>query len=903
MATALYRRYRPESFADVIGQEHVTEPLMQALRTGRVNHAYLFSGPRGCGKTTSARILARCLNCEQGPTPTPCGTCDSCVALARGGSGSVDVIEIDAASHGGVDDARDLRERASYGPAQSRFKIYIIDEAHMVTPQGFNALLKIVEEPPEHVKFVFATTEPEKVIGTIRSRTHHYPFRLVPPAKLTAYMERLLEAESVPVQPGVLSFVTRAGGGSVRDSLSVLDQLIAGSGPEGLTYDGAVSLLGFTDGELLDSTVDALAAGDGAATFRQIDKVIESGHDPRRFIEDLLERLRDLIIVAAIPEGVSQVLRGVPEDQLERMRVQQAAFGPGALSRAADIVNTGLTEMTGATAPRLQLELICARILLPASSGEQGYAARLDRLERRLEVGGVPSASGGGMPSGSSASAPPAPASAPATAPSGSQSGTAAGVTAPARTVSDYTAPASGASSGPSHAAGGMGGGGRSRLEHVVGGQAAPGDDGRIDAARAEVGAPPVMTPSESVGGPSAVDESLTPARGADGGGSDDLRGGQRAGMVGSADPGKVSGQATGEATEAASGAMQAVVRGGMDTDAIRRAWPNVLGRIFTMRRITWTFVSQNAQVTAFDGKTLTLGIATAGLTQTFRAGNHADIVRQALIDELGVDAVVDGVHVDAVSQQVPVAPPPGVVPQGPPEPMGEHAGGSVPDRPTGSGGDIPPSHPQGSRPPAGGGTDRQSWGDAGAGHQSARPTGGDGAAASGPGGGAGAREAGEGSPSGRAQAVAGRGATALADAGLSPVSGRSLEDNAGWGSATGPAPDWATGPAPAPGAQTPSSAPSGGGQTAGGESGDQGAPTAPTGSAVRGASAVRESFAQARSRSSASRSGDDDEPRPPLTDDSAVSDDDEDIEQSGDVGRAVIEKVLGGRVVQELDE
>ncbi|MGW2531333.1 DNA polymerase III subunit gamma and tau, partial [Streptomyces sp. NPDC001595] len=382
---ALYRRYRPESFAEVIGQEHVTDPLQQALRNNRVNHAYLFSGPRGCGKTTSARILARCLNCEQGPTPTPCGECQSCQDLARNGPGSIDVIEIDAASHGGVDDARELREKAFFGPASSRYKIYIIDEAHMVTSAGFNALLKVVEEPPEHLKFIFATTEPEKVIGTIRSRTHHYPFRLVPPGTLRDYLGEVCRKEDIPVEEGVLPLVVRAGAGSVRDSMSVMDQLLAGAREEGVTYAMATSLLGYTDGSLLDSVVEAFATGDGAAAFEVVDRVIEGGNDPRRFVADLLERLRDLVILAAVPDAVEKGLIDAPADVLERMQAQAGVFGAAELSRAADLVNEGLTEMRGATSPRLQLELICARVMLPAAYGdERSVMARLDRLERGI---------------------------------------------------------------------------------------------------------------------------------------------------------------------------------------------------------------------------------------------------------------------------------------------------------------------------------------------------------------------------------------------------------------------------------------------------------------------------------------------------------------------------------------
>src|SRR3984957_5878656 len=438
---ALYRRYRPATFAEVKGQDHVTEPLRQALRTGRVNHAYLFSGPRGCGKTTSARILARSLNCAEGPTPDPCGKCESCLALAPDGPGSLDVIEIDAASHGGVDDARDLRERAFYSPVAGRYKIYIIDEAHMVTREGFNALLKLVEEPPPHLKFVFATTEPEKVIATIRSRTHHYPFRLVPPAILRELLEEILSAEQIGYEPAVLPLVVRAGAGSARDSLSVLDQLLAGAGAEGLRYDRTVALLGYTDENLLDEVADAFASEDGAAVFRAVNRVMEGGHDPRRFAADLLDRFRALIVLAAVPGAGQTGLLDMPADRLDRMAEQASRFGQAELTRAAEIISEGLIQMRGATSPRLLLELACAQILLPAASaGDKALLVRLERLERRLESGQAgasgpgagsgpgPAASGsaGPMPAASapvgpaaSASASPAPA---ATAPSAARS-------------------------------------------------------------------------------------------------------------------------------------------------------------------------------------------------------------------------------------------------------------------------------------------------------------------------------------------------------------------------------------------------------------------------------------------------------------------------------------------------
>ena len=385
MSLALYRKYRPSTFAEVIGQEHVTVPLSNALASGSIHHAYLFSGPRGCGKTSSARIMARSLNCEKGPTPTPCGTCQSCTDLVANGPGSIDVMELDAATHGLVDDARDLRDKAFFSPVSSRYKIYIIDEAHQLGPGAANALLKVVEEPPPHVIFIFATTEPDKLISTIRSRTHHYPFRLVPPGILATHLEKICELEGIKVAKGVIPLVVRSSGGSVRDALSVLGQLLAGAGADGVTYEIAVQLLGFTDGALLDEAIDALAARDSTTIFNTIDRVIESGLDPRRFTQDFLERLRDLIIVGAVKDNASHVLRDFPEDQLERMQAQANLIGAATLIRAADITSLGLTEMRGATAPRLILELICGRILLPTGD-DAALLARIERLERGVNL-------------------------------------------------------------------------------------------------------------------------------------------------------------------------------------------------------------------------------------------------------------------------------------------------------------------------------------------------------------------------------------------------------------------------------------------------------------------------------------------------------------------------------------
>ncbi|MEU9474188.1 DNA polymerase III subunit gamma and tau [Streptomyces sp. NPDC048191] len=681
---ALYRRYRPETFAEVIGQEHVTDPLQQALRNNRVNHAYLFSGPRGCGKTTSARILARCLNCEQGPTPTPCGECQSCRDLARNGPGSIDVIEIDAASHGGVDDARELREKAFFGPASSRYKIYIIDEAHMVTSAGFNALLKVVEEPPEHLKFIFATTEPEKVIGTIRSRTHHYPFRLVPPGTLRDYLAEVCQKEDIPVEDGVLPLVVRAGAGSVRDSMSVMDQLLAGAGAEGVTYAMATSLLGYTDGSLLDSVVEAFATGDGAAAFEVVDRVVEGGNDPRRFVADLLERLRDLVILAAVPDAVDKGLLDAPADVLERMQAQTATFGAAELSRAADLVNEGLTEMRGATSPRLQLELICARVLLPAAYGdERSVMARLDRLERGVSfsgggnapamgyvpgpeahTGGAPVSPGGGpaaaraavrasngpgpggpgagvpggpgvgVPGGPGAPGPgvggPAPAApAPAPAPASTTPAATTSPAAPPTPATPAPAPAAAPPATPETPAP------AAAQAPAQPSAASAGPAGPSAPAPAAPGAWPTAAVAGSGRRPGGWPSAAAPA----GGGAP--AGGAPQGQAAPGRPPAAQQQPPASPAPPAPPAPGAA--GGLDP---RTLWPNILEAVKNRRRFTWILLSQNAQVTGFDGTTLQLGFVNAGARDNFAGSGSEDVLRAALAEQFNVqwkiEAVVD---------------------------------------------------------------------------------------------------------------------------------------------------------------------------------------------------------------------------------------------------------------------
>ncbi|MGW2015936.1 DNA polymerase III subunit gamma and tau [Streptomyces sp. NPDC001927] len=612
---ALYRRYRPESFAEVIGQEHVTDPLQQALRNNRVNHAYLFSGPRGCGKTTSARILARCLNCEQGPTPTPCGECQSCRDLARNGPGSIDVIEIDAASHGGVDDARDLREKAFFGPASSRYKIYIIDEAHMVTSAGFNALLKVVEEPPEHLKFIFATTEPEKVIGTIRSRTHHYPFRLVPPGTLREYLGQVCGREGIPVADGVLPLVVRAGAGSVRDSMSVMDQLLAGAADDGVTYAMATSLLGYTDGSLLDSVVDAFAAGDGAAAFEVVDRVIEGGNDPRRFVADLLERLRDLVILAAVPDAAEKGLIDAPVDVVERMQAQASVFGAAELSRAADLVNAGLTEMRGATSPRLQLELICARVLLPAAfDDERSLQARIDRLER-------------------GAAAMPAP--------------------APVFTAGS-PAPAMGYVPGPD--------------AHTPMAPPPP-----PPAPQPVQQAPVQQAPTQQAPAPAPVQPESGPRPGAWPGaatpGAPAPGAWPGAGASTPAAPAPAAPTPQAPAAQAPSGDMA------QGAAQVRNMWPSILDAVKNRRRFTWILLSQNAQVAGFDGTTLQLGFLNAGARDNFASSGSEDVLRQVLADQFNVQWKIEAI----IDPSGGVNPPPAATGFGGGRPAGPASAGQAP--------------------------------------------------------------------------------------------------------------------------------------------------------------------------------------------------------------------------------
>ncbi|MCO1581981.1 DNA polymerase III subunit gamma and tau [Crossiella sp. SN42] len=591
MALALYRKYRPATFAEVVGQEHVTEPLRTALAAGRVNHAYLFSGPRGCGKTSSARILARSLNCAQGPTPDPCGTCNSCVNLAPEGSGSVDVVELDAASHGGVDDTRELRDRAFYAPAESRYRVFIIDEAHMVTTQGFNALLKIVEEPPEHLIFIFATTEPEKVLGTIRSRTHHYPFRLIPPGAMRALIERNCVDEGVSVEPAVFPLVIRAGGGSARDTQSVLDQLLAGAGPDGVTYDRAIALLGVTDVALIDDAVDALATGDGAEVFGVIDRLVEAGHDPRRFAADLLDRLRDLVLLAAVPEAAQRGLIDVPEEQLTRMSAQVERLGPGTLTRFAEIVHNGLTEMRGATAPRLVLELLCARMLLPSvSDTESALLQRLERLERRATVAPVAASVAEAGMQAAVAQAPVAQPPAAAQAPAGDKP------TFQRRSQAERSSAQPPAAAAP-----------------------------QTERPAAQPPAAPAPAPQ--------VERPAAPAA--------------------TAPPAAPPPAAPPAAAPSVPAAAPTVAAGGLDAAAIRRVWSELLAAVRAKSRSTEAMLT-NATVQSVDGETVVLTHTAEPLARRLSDSRNAEVIAEALGTVVGGRWRVTCVHGDAAPPPTP---------------------------------------------------------------------------------------------------------------------------------------------------------------------------------------------------------------------------------------------------------
>jgi DNA polymerase-3 subunit gamma/tau len=688
VALALYRKYRPATFAEVVGQEHVTEPLRKALAAGRINHAYLFSGPRGCGKTSSARILARSLNCENGPTADPCGVCASCVALAPEGPGSLDVVELDAASHGGVNDTRELRDRAFYMPAESRYRVFIIDEAHMVTKEGFNALLKIVEEPPEHLVFVFATTEPEKVLPTIRSRTHHYPFHLLPPATLRGLLEKLCGEEGVAVESAVYPLVVKAGAGSVRDALSVMDQLLAGAGPDGVTYASAVALLGVTDAALLDEMVDALAASDGASVFGAVERVAGAGHDPRRFGADLLQRLRDLVILQAVPDAAVKGLIDEPEDELVAMAAQAERLPTATLTRFAEILHTGLAEMRGTTSPRLVLELLCARMLLPAASlDDAGLLQRLERVERRLEIAAEHDAAGGGPVGGVVRADDVARGSAPVVGrgSAGRTGASAGGSTVDGRgAASDLSAEyddarGSAATRGARTVA--------EQVESAQGGVEASARGGAADVAGAAPGTarstppstagpdlglpePPVLSGDRPRAEPSTrerrsavsgVEGSVGPggdtAEGSAGGAVSDLASADAAasdegpGMAGAGPGGTVAAGATvdaaagaqaGSAREAQPGlaeytAPPPVSGGEIGVTDVRRVWSEVLAAVKQHRRTTQVLL-ESATVAALDRGVLVVSMPTAALARRVNEPGNADVLRAALRDVLGVD-------------------------------------------------------------------------------------------------------------------------------------------------------------------------------------------------------------------------------------------------------------------------